>query len=384
MTREAARAEWKGGPVTGREIVIVGGGVIGLALAWRVAREGATPLVIDAGAPSASAASAGMLAPSFERAAGAIGEALYAFSADSLAAWSTFASALEDDSGARVDYRPFGVLGVAFAESEAQALAESAEALRARGGAVELLSGAEARGLEPALSERVVAALHAPADGQVDARLLLIALRRAVARRGGAFRAGAAAAIEAAGDGLLVRLKDGAAVAARNVVLAAGAAAAAVETGSARPPVFPVKGEALALAEPEGRIRRVVRSPGAYLCPKSDGRLVVGATEIPHDASLSPTAAGINALRAAAGRVAPMTTGLSEIERWAGARPGTPDGAPILGPAPEGPPGLIYALGHYRNGVLLAPATAELLADWLLHGRAAPALATFGAGRFSV
>ncbi|MBB5519623.1 glycine oxidase [Amphiplicatus metriothermophilus] len=370
--------------MSGRDVAIVGGGVIGLAIAWRLAREGAAPLVVDAGKPSASAASAGMLAPSFERGAGALGEALYAFSAQSLAAWRDFAPALEEESGARIDYRPFGILGVAFDETEARALAGAAEALRARGASVELLSGAEARALEPALSEYVLAALHAPADGQVDARRLLAALREAVVRRGGTFLAGEAAAIEPAGANLVVRLRDGGAVEAGAVVLAAGAAASAIDAGPARPPVFPVKGEALALAEPEGRVRRVIRAPGAYLCPKSDGRLVVGATEIPHDASLEPTAAGIDRLRAAAGRVAPMTAALSETERWAGARPGTPDGAPVLGPAPAGPPGLVYALGHYRNGVLLAPATAGILADWLLRRRAAPELAAFGAARFGV
>jgi glycine oxidase len=365
------------------EILIIGGGVIGLAIAWRLHKRGAKVSLVDSGAPSATMASAGMLAPSFEPGAGALGEALYAFAMKSLRLWADFAAELEAESGEAIDYRADGVLGVAYAGDSAKALDARASALEARGAPVERLSGAEARRLEPALGEEVACALHAPADGQVDARRLLHALERALARRGVAVTKGEKAAfVEPQGDGLRVVLEHGAPRLADIVVLANGAAAASVRTPAPRPPVFPVKGEALALLMAEPALGRVIRAPGAYLCPKADGRLVVGASEVAHDHSLVPSDAAIAALRESAARAVPQLANFREAERWAGSRPGTPDGAPILGAAPN-EARLFYALGHFRNGVLLAPATAEALAARILGESAAAEIAPFGAARFA-
>jgi glycine/D-amino acid oxidase-like deaminating enzyme len=156
--------------------------------------------------------------------------------------------------------------------------------------------------------------------------------------------------------------------------------------------VFPVKGEALALARPSSAPSRVIRTRSAYLCPKADGRVIVGATEIVRDRSLTTDGARIDALKAGAVRAAPVLASAREIERWAGLRPATADGLPIIGPAPEGPKGLLYALGHYRNGVLLAPATAEALAQLILDaarfsplpqaGEGNSSFAAFSAARF--
>ncbi|MEQ8934937.1 MAG: FAD-dependent oxidoreductase, partial [Amphiplicatus sp.] len=140
---------------------------------------------------------------------------------------------------------------------------------------------------------------------------------------------------------------------------------------------------ALALAASDAPIRHVVRAPGAYLCPKADGRLVVGATETPHDASLEPSSSGVESLKAAAARAAPILGRLEELGRWAGLRPATPDAAPILGRNAAGPLGLVYALGHYRNGVLLAPATADLLASLILKSGEALEFAAFSPDRFA-
>ncbi len=363
------------------DIVIVGGGVIGLSLAWRLAQAGAAPLVVDAGLPSATAAAAGMLAPSFEHAVSPLAEPLYAFSVKSLAAWRAFAAELEEESGAAIDYQPTGVLGAAFRPSEEAELRASCLELEARGATVEWLDARAARKLEPHLSESVRAGLFAAEDGQVDPALTANALRAAIAGCGGTVLSARVRAVET-DAGLRILLEGGGEISAGVCVLAAGAMVSSVGL-SAPPPVFPVKGEAFALAAPDRPIRHVVRAPGAYLCPKADGRLVVGATEVPHDATLEPSSSGVESLKAAAARAAPVLGSLEERSRWAGLRPATPDAAPILGRRKEGSAGLIYALGHYRNGVLLAPATADLLAALILTGADAPELAVFSPDRFA-
>ncbi|MEE2692866.1 MAG: glycine oxidase ThiO [Pseudomonadota bacterium] len=363
------------------DIVIVGGGVIGLSLAWRLAQAGTAPLVVDAGLPSATMAAAGMLAPSFEHAATPLAEPLYRFSVESLAAWRGFAAELEEESGETIDCQRSGVLGVALRPSDEAALRLSFAGLEARGAKVEWLSGEEARNLEPRLSESVRAGLFAPDDGQVDPRLTAKALRRAFTRRGGEILSARARSVSS-GGGARVVLEDGEEISAGVAVLAAGALVSSVDL-ERTPPVFPVKGEMFALSAPDGPIRHVVRAPGAYLCPKADGRLVVGATEIPRDASLDPTPSGIAGLRGAAERAAPSLARLAETERWAGLRPATPDAAPILGWAAGRESGLVYALGHYRNGVLLAPATAALLAGLIVNGAETSELADFAPARFN-
>lgn len=364
------------------DIVIIGGGVIGLALAWRLAQTGAAPLVVDAGLLSATEAAAGMLTPSFEHAPPPLAETLYRFSACSLAAWRDFAAELQEESGVAIDYQPCGVLGVAFRPSEEAALHADVASLDARGAKVEWLGAADVRALEPALAPAVRGGLFAPNDGQVDPRLATTALRRAVERRGGQVVAGRVRAIAADGDGARVELAEGDAIAARVVAVAAGAMVTALPLPTS-PPVYPVKGEAVALSARDSPIRRVVRAPGAYLCPKADGRLVVGATEIPHDTTPEPGEAAIARLRAAASRAAPVLERFEEHSRWAGLRPATPDGAPILGVSARGPSWLVHALGHYRNGVLHAPATADLLARLILNGTGAAELEAFSPDRFA-
>ncbi|MEQ8748513.1 MAG: glycine oxidase ThiO [Amphiplicatus sp.] len=363
------------------DIVIVGGGVIGLSLAWRLAQSGAAPLVIDAGLPSATAAAAGMLAPSFEHAVSPLAGPLYRLSVKSLAAWRAFAAELEEESGETIDYRPTGALGAAFRPSEEAELRASFAELAASGARVEWLDAAAARALEPHLNETLRGGLFAPDDGQVDPMLTAKALRRAIEQCGGAFLPARVRAIEAEDDDRIL-LDGGDEISAGVVVLAAGAMVSSVGL-AAPPPVFPVKGEALALAALDAPIRHVVRAPGAYLCPKADGRLVVGATEAPHDASLEPTSTGVESLKAAAARAAPILGRLDELGRWAGLRPATPDAAPILGRSAKAPSGLVHALGHYRNGVLLAPATADLLASLILKDAQAPELAVFSPDRFT-
>ncbi|HBK91534.1 MAG TPA: glycine oxidase ThiO [Parvularcula sp.] len=355
-------------------ILIAGGGVIGLTTAYALARAGAAVAVIDSGAPAATAAAAGMLAPSFERALHA-GAALEIFARESLALWRALAPEIEADAGMSVDFRTDGILSVAF-EGEKGAFPEDM-----RGGTP--LSRAQAQAIEPALSGDIASAWFAEGDGQIDPRALLSALPAALSRHGGRLvrgrRVAALKTVRGAVSG--VTLTDGAHLSARAVIVATGAAADAI---GPLPPgaVFPVKGEALALVRGAGAPARVIRTRSAYLCPKADGRVVVGATEIPRDRSLTADADRIAALKRGAARAVPALAGAAERERWAGLRPATADGLPVIGAAPAGPAGLFYALGHYRNGVLLAPATAAALTRLILDGAGASALAAFSAERF--
>lgn len=355
------------------DILIAGGGVIGLMTAYALARAGAAVTVVDSGAPAATAAAAGMLAPSFESALHA-GAALEAFARASLEAWRALAPQIEADAGAGVDLQTNGILCVAF-DDEKSGFPEDLQ-----GGT--RLCRADALALEPALSADIADAWFAAGDGQIDPRALLAALPIALARRGGrVVRGQRVAALEtAAGAVSGAVLAGGARLAAGAVILATGAAIAGFD-GLAPGAIFPVKGEALALARGPGAPSHVIRTRSAYLCPKADGRIIVGATEIARDRSLTTDAARIEAMKRGAARAAPALTRAPEIERWAGLRPATADGLPVIGPAPGGPKGLFYALGHYRNGVLLAPATADAIARLVIEGAGAPA--DFSAARFS-
>jgi glycine oxidase len=360
--------------MTAPPILIAGGGVIGLMTAYALARAGAVVTVIDSGGPAATAAAAGMLAPSFESALHA-GAALEAFARESLAMWRTIAPEIEAGAGMSVDLQTNGILSVAFAD-EKGAFPEDME-----GGAP--LSRSEARALEPSLGGEIAHAWFAENDGQIDPRALLAALPVAIARHGGRIMRGQRVAALGTASGAVsgAILSSGARLAAGAVIVATGAAAEALGPLPPRA-IFPVKGEALALAREAGAPSRVVRTRSAYLCPKADGRVIIGATEIARDRSLTADAERIAALKRGAARAAPAMAHAAEIERWAGLRPATADGRPIIGAAPDGPAGLFYALGHYRNGVLLAPATAAALTRLILKGESAAALAAFGAERF--
>lgn len=362
------------------DVVVVGAGIIGLSVAWRLTQRGVRVRVLDSAAPAAAAAAAGMLAPSFET--DHLNPEAAAFGYRSLALWRDFAAELERESGIDVDLRR-GVLGVARIEYEHNALSTAAAAARAAGFAAQTLTGAEARAAEPGLSADVDAALLSPDEGEVEPRRVLAALAAALGGRGVMVERREIRRIDEAGRGLRLFGARDAIVDADIVVLAAGGLVGRIAGLGARAAarVFPLKGEALALAAPAAPVRHVVRAHDVYLCPKTDGRLVIGATSIPFIDSLDVDAARIDRLRRRADALVPALAPLSEQERWAGLRPAIVDGAPLIGPDPEGPPRLLYAIGHYRNGVLLAPATAEAIAGHV-EGRRVAAFEALGPGRF--
>lgn len=371
--------------VSKRKVIIIGGGVIGLAIAWRLLKEGARVAVVDAGKsmPAATEAAAGMLAPSFEHGSDRLARAQYAFGVDSLARWKAFASELEHGAAMSIDYRPFGIMGPAFNARFEAALKISAEKLAARGARVEWLGAGEARCREPALAENLVGALFAHDDAQVDPRLVRAALQKVVVKEGGEIVAARARRVVHRGGAVTgIVVDDDAVIAADAVVAATGAFPFAALEGMVSP-VFPEKGEALALDARSVPLTSVIWAPGAYMCPKAGGRLIIGATSVPEDTTPEPSPPRIEELKRAAIEAAPGLADCPELERWAGFRPATLDGAPVIGADSRCPAGLYFAIGHYRNGVLLAPETAHAVAGLILCGESPGVIAPFSPERFA-
>src|SRR4051794_31376661 len=344
------------------DVAIVGAGLIGLSAAWRAAARGLRVCVLDRGelGRGTSHVSAGMLAPISEADAGE--QALLRLGLDSARAWPAFAAELEAASGIGVDYRAHGTLLVARDRDEAEALAREL-ALRERFGLrAERLLPSRARRLEPALAPTVRLALDVPDDHAVDPRLVVAALALAAERAGAVLRPRAEVAAVRLGAG--VTLRDGERVAADRVVVAAGPWSGAIAgiPDDARVPVRPVKGQTLRLRDPSGPglLERVVRWDGGYLVPRGDGRYVLGATQEERGFDTAMTVGGVHDLLRDCSELVPGVLELEVEELIAGLRPGTPDNAPIVGASPAAPE-LVWATGHYRNGALLTPVTADLV-----------------------
>ena len=333
-----------------------------MSLAWRLARRGRSVELVDRGALGRGAtwAAAGMLAPAAELGFEELD--LYALGRESLRRWPAFARQLEAETGRSVGYRDDGTIVVADDRDSAAALRRLFQFQRQHGAPVEWWTGDAAADAEPLLSPRLPAAIWSPDDHQVDNRRLADALADAVRRAGVAVREHAAVASVTPGAPPTAELATGARLEARVLVLAAGAWSAGLRGLTPAPPVRPVKGQMLSLRMTDAlSLRHVVRGPDAYLVPKSDGRLVVGATseEMGHDTVV--TAGGLYRILEGAVEVVPGVEEMAVLETWSGLRPASRDHAPLLGASPHA--GVVYATGHYRHGVLLAPVTADLVAD---------------------
>jgi len=346
-------------------ILVLGGGLMGLALAHALARRGCTVQVLSRRRSEAAGfVAAGMLAPHAEGLQGP----LLTLGQRSLALVPEWVARIEADSGLPCGLRPCGIV-VPFAtaaDRDGFATAPFGEPLDRHGLEREL----------PGLAPRWTAGLLFRQDGQIDnRRQLMRALERACSRLGVKFLEGAEVeGLDRAGDGALqgVRLRtaegDRHTLAARRAVLACGAWSARLLPEL---PVFPVKGQMLSLQAPRQALRRVVFGPGTYLVPREDGLVVVGATSEPEVGfSEGLTPAGQRQLQAGLADLLPEAAGWPPMERWWGFRPCTPDEAPLLGESPV--PGLWLATGHHRNGVLLAAITAERLGAAVAWGPSAP------------
>lgn len=366
--------------------VVIGAGVNGLGIAWRLAQAGCEVAVYDKGAAGhgASWASAGMLAAGAEAEPGE--EELTELGRIGQSMWPAFVDELHAASGIDPEYRDEGLLIAATNRDEAERLRYDFDYQRGLGIELQWLSGAEAREREPHLRTGVTAAVYSPNDHQVNNRRLVEALRAAAAGAGAVIHENAPVeAIEVEGDRVTGVRVGGKAVPAEAVVLAAGpwSRDLAGLPEAARPPVRPIKGQVLALAmDPAAPLlRHVLWAPKAYLVPRRDGTLIVGATVEEKGFDDQLTAGGLYALLEAAHRAIPAIEELPLTETWVGWRPGSRDDAPILGPA--GVEGLWLATGHHRNGILLAPLTAQAIAGEILGRQRFDSLRPFGIERFS-
>lgn len=373
------------------DVLIIGGGVIGLSIAWRAAQRG---LRVDITDPhpgqGATHAAAGMLTPVTEVAYAE--QELFLLGRESLSRYPSFAAELSQVTHLPTGYRQTGTLQVAYDHDDLAMLDELARLQESFGVALRQLTARECRDEEPMLDPAVRGGLLAADDGSVDPRLLATALLAAAESAGArVIRQRVAELLITGGRAGGALLEDGSELKADQTVLAAGWQSADIPglPAGAAPPVRPVKGQILRLAPTAATgagvlrrtVRGVVRGSSVYLVPRESGELIVGATQEELGPDTTVTAGGLWQLLRDARALIPGIAELALADAVAGLRPGTPDNAPLLGPAEL--PGLILATGHFRAGVLLTPVTADTVASFLDTGLADPLWAAFSPGRFA-
>ncbi|HKO28106.1 MAG TPA: glycine oxidase ThiO [Solirubrobacteraceae bacterium] len=353
------------------DVAVVGAGVIGLAVGWRAAQRGLGVIVLERGdepARQASAVAAGMLAPISETLATEL--PLMRLGLASVREYPDFVAELHDATGMDTGYLRCGTLLAARDGDEAEALARELALRESLGLAAHRLRASEARRLEPALAPTLRLALDVPDDHAIDPRKLTAALAVALRTAGGVLRTNTRVAELTTADGRVtgVRIADGERVAAEQVVVAAGPWSSSLDgiPEGASIPVHPVKGQILRLHDPSGPglLTRVVRYTGGYLVPRGDGRYVLGATMEERGFDTTVTAGAVFEMLRDAFELVPSVTELVIDELSAGLRPTTPDNAPAIGPGVL--PGLHWATGHFRHGVLLTPITAQIVVGGLI------------------
>jgi glycine oxidase len=354
------------------DVAIIGGGVIGLAVAWRAAQRGLRVTVLERGdfGAGTSRVAAGMIAPISE--ARTTERPLLKLALASAESYPAFVEELIEASGRDPGYLACGTIAVARDNDEAGALERELEIRQRLGLPVQRLRASDARRLEPGLTPAVRLALEVPDDHAVDPRELCAALAAAASRAGAELRGGEEVPeLSTAGGRVVgVALVGGQEIRAEHVVVAAGVWSARL----GRVPIHPVKGQILRLHDPSGPglLTRALRMQGGYVVPRGDGRYVLGATVEERGFDTTVTAGAMFQLLRDAIELLPGLAELVMDELSAGLRPGTPDNAPMVGPGAV--PGLHWATGHYRHGILLAPITAEIVLDCLTGSSAPPEL----------
>ncbi len=352
-------------------VQVVGGGVVGLACAWQLSRNGHDVTVVAPapGRDGASWVAAGMLAPVTEAQFGE--SALTALLLEGSRLWPAFAATLEDAAGRALGYDTVGTVTVALDASDRASLDDLLAYQHSLGLRAWRKSASECRALVPALSPALRGGMEVPGDHQVDNRALLDALVRACRAAGVTFVEGTVSAIDAGPE---LVLADGRRLGPGPVVLAAGTGVAAIAglEDAALPTVRPVKGHILRLGPLGGpragtaplltrTVRGLVRGRSVYLVPRRDGSVVVGATVEERGADTGVQAGAVHELLCDARAIVPGIDELELLEAAAGLRPATPDNMPRIGWT--GVDGVVAAVGHYRNGILLAPLTAAAVVD---------------------
>lgn len=372
------------------QIAVIGAGAIGLGLGWEIARRGVEVAVFerDRAGSGASTAAAGMLAPTaefdFEE------TDLLELELESLQRYPAFVERLESDSGVELDYRTEGTIIVGLERDHSGALEHLHSSRRKFGLDADWITADRARELESGLAPSIHSAIYCPSDYQVDPLRLVRALVEALRREGGRLVEGTEIDEIRIGDGVeAIVAADGSVCEADRVVLAAGARAGAVDgpPPGVVPHLRPVRGQMLSvdLGDPP-LTDHVLRVPdparqNVYLAPKSDGRLLLGATSEERGFDPNLTAGGVYDLLRGAYRALPGVYDHDLLDAWTGFRPVTLDNEPVVGPTSVD--GLWLALGHGRSGILLTPATAEGLAEGIVDGAIPDVLETFTPGSHS-
>lgn len=371
------------------DVVIVGGGVIGLTIARALALGGIKEVMLlergSLGAESSYAAG-GILGPQAE--ANSANE-FFELACKSRDLYPAFAAALLDETGMDIELDRTGTLYLAFTEHDEAEIAERYEWQSLTGLAVRKVSAAEARKLEPSIAENVRAALLFSEDIQVENRRLLTALIKANERLRVRLVTGVnVAAVRIEQDRILGLETSRGQVSTRRVVLAGGAWTSLISTtyeSDKRLPrvqIEPVRGQMVCFQTNPRLVRHVLYSPRGYLVPRLDGRVLAGSTSEHAGFIKQVTASGVQTILSHALEIAPVLDSLPIIDSWAGLRPRAEDNLPVLGPCEIN--GLFYATGHYRNGILLAPITGQLIAEAIIGNVVSPLLSRFTSDRFEL
>jgi glycine oxidase len=366
------------------DVAIVGGGVMGCAIALRLAQRGLAVTVVERGIPGAeaSSAAAGILGPQWE-AEGA--GPLLELGLRSRALYPSFAAELRELSGIDIGFAKAGLLEVAFDEAGAQALAARWTWQRGRGLRGEMLEASQVHAVEPHLGPAVRAGLRLPDEGHVNARALARALSQGAAIAGAKFLQGHyVRRVVTAGNRVAGVELDGETLSAKIVVIAAGSWSSLVEGGGVPPPtVRPARGQMVAIEMRPPLFRHVIAAHGrGYLVPRLDGTVLAGSTLEMVGYRKEVTVAGLAEILAMVRALVPALDHAPVVETWSNFRPYTDDHLPVLGGT--GVEGLVLATGHYRYGILLTPITAQLITELITGGGASLDLTPFSAARFRV
>jgi glycine oxidase len=365
--------------VNPKRVAIAGGGLIGCAIAWKLAQRGVRVDVIESAQPGqgASSAAAGMLAPLIE----SHHPAFQSLASASNARFPQFVDELRAESGIDAELQVTGKIDVAFSQTEFDKLRAGYGAKLPDG--VREVSREDVRALEPEVSSELSAALVSDGDGSVDNRKLMRAALIAATNAGAVFHPGSSVReVLCSRVGFeAVHLSTGERLDADAVVIAAGAWSSSIRGLPQSLPTFPVRGQMVAVERVPRLLSRLVMSLDCYLVPRSDGRILIGSTVERAGFDARTTAAGIAYLLNAAIRLVPAIAEASVVETWAGLRPGTPDDLPIIGADPRAG-GVFHATGHFRNGILLAPITADVITALVLGERPDVDISAFSVGRF--
>ena len=363
------------------DAAIVGGGIIGCAIAWRLSQAGLRVVVIERGevGREASWAAGGMLAPLAEATQA---DAFFALATASRAMYADFARELRETTNIDIEYRTEGTLYLALTDADEEELEHRWQWQHEAGLKIKKLNAECVLKLEPSLTPKLRWALKFTEDHQVDNRRLMLALEAAARKAGTEFWTQTEAIeLETSNSHVSAITTTRGSVQTKTVILAAGCWSGLLKTNGSSAPVEPVRGQMIALKMPTPALQHVVYSSSGYLVPRLGDYIIAGSTTENVGYDKRVTAGGIASIIGRAIEIAPVLAEQTLQETWAGLRPKTKDEWPILGTDPQ-IKGMIYATGHYRNGILLTPITAQIISELVTRGESAVNLNPFNISRF--